>query len=426
MKVLIIGGGGREHAMAWQIAQSPHITQLFVAPGNAGTQLETKVDNVNIDSNDIPALIDFAKKQAITLTIVGPEAPLATGIVDQFEGAHLACFGPTRAAAQLESSKAYSKDFMKRHAIPSADYQSFTAYEAAAHYISQQNMPIVIKADGLAAGKGVVIAHSEHEALQTARQFLAGECLSGAGHQIVVEEYLVGEEASFIAVCDGEHVLALASSQDHKARDNNDQGPNTGGMGAYSPAPCVSAELHERIMQEVMYPTVQGLAAEGISYRGFLYAGLMLLPDGQLRVLEFNCRLGDPETQVLMLRLKSNLAEICSAAMRSELDRIALQWDPRTALGVVMAAGGYPQQYDTGDVITGLEQIQGPHIKVFHAGTKLTADQQVLTQGGRVLCVTALGDNVQQAQQQAYAAVHKVQWRNAYYRTDIGYRALSV
>ena len=425
MNVLIVGSGGREHAMAWQVTQFHPIKHVFVAPGNAGTALETNVTNVDIAVTDIKALINFATQEKIDLTIIGPEAPLAVGIVDQFEQAGLACFGPNQQAAQLEASKAFSKHFMARHHIPTARYQTFTDYQQAADYINQQSTPLVIKADGLAAGKGVVIAQTKEEALTTAQRMLTGETLSGAGTQIVVEEFLAGEEISFIAVCDGEHVLPLATSQDHKARDNGDQGPNTGGMGAYSPAPCVNTNIHEKIMQQVIHPTLNGLAADGIVYKGFLYAGLMLLPNGELRVLEFNCRLGDPETEPLMMRLKTSLAVICLAAVKGQLNHIQCQWDQRTALGVVMAAGGYPLEYQRGDVITGLDQVEDSNLKVFHAGTVLNQKNQVLTNGGRILCVTALGDTVTNAQQAAYMAVKKIHWQKVYFRTDIGYRAIT-
>ena len=420
MKVMIIGGGGREHAMAWQIAQFKTIEKVWVAPGNAGTAQEAKIENVAIAVTDIKALIAHAQQHRIDLTLIGPEAPLAAGIVDQFTEQNLNCFGPTQQAAQLEASKAYSKDFMQQHGIPTARYQNFTDYTQAAEYIKQQPLPIVVKAAGLAAGKGVVIAHTHQQALNTAEEMLSGNAFDGAGREIVVEEFLQGEEASFIAVCDGQQALALASSQDHKARDDGDQGPNTGGMGAYSPAPCVTPEIHDRIMTEVIQPTLQGMVEQGTPYRGFLYAGLMLLPNGELRVLEFNCRLGDPETQPLMMRLKTNLAEICLAAIQGTLQQSVLQWEARTALGVVMAAGGYPQQYQTGDVITGLDTINDFNVKVFHAGTKLDEAQQIQTNGGRVLCVTALGETLSSAQAAAYRTVKQIHWPHAFFRTDIG------
>jgi phosphoribosylamine--glycine ligase len=424
MKVLIVGGGGREHALAWKAAQSPKVSQVFVAPGNAGTALEPRTRNIAIAAGDVPALLEFAREQAVDLTIVGPEAPLVAGIVDAFEDAGLRCFGPSRAAARLEASKAFSKDFLQRHRIPTAHYRTFTDAGAAADYIRRHAMPIVIKADGLAAGKGVVIAHSEAEAIAAVGQMLSGDAFGEAGRQVVIEEFLQGEEASFIVIADGEQALVMASSQDHKARDDQDRGPNTGGMGAYSPAPVISDELHEHILRTVIHPTLQGMAAEGHRYRGFLYAGLMIMADGTAKVLEYNCRFGDPETQPIMLRLQSDLIELCEAALDGRLDRMTPRWDPRVALGVVMAAGGYPQAYRKGDVITGLPAQDSNTLKVFHAGTARQGDR-IVTSGGRVLCVTALAENVALAQQNAYALVRRIDWNDVYYRSDIGYRAIA-
>lgn len=419
MKILIIGNGGREHALAWKAAQSPLVTQVFVAPGNAGTALEPSVENINIPSTDVATLAQFAEEQAIGLTIVGPEAALAAGIVDYFQNAELPIFGPTQAAAQLESSKKFSKDFMAKHHIPTAQYASFTDNKAAKNYVEQQGVPIVIKADGLAAGKGVVVATSMSQALQAIDAMLQEK----AGERIVIEEFLTGEEASFIVMVDGEHILPLATSQDHKTRDNGDQGPNTGGMGAYSPAPIITPALHELIMKKIIAPTVKGMAASGIPYTGFLYAGLMISSKGEPKVLEFNCRLGDPETQPLMLRLKSDLIELCLLAINKKLNQTQALWDKRAALGVVLATKGYPQQYPTGEIIHGLPATAASDVKIFHAGTAL-AQNQIVTAGGRVLCVTALGDNVSQAQMKAYQAAKNIQWNNIYYRTDIGYRAI--
>ena len=381
MKVLIIGNGGREHALAWKVARDSNVTHVYVAPGNAGTASEHNVSNVNIDVLAIPELVAFAQQEKIDLTIVGPEAPLVAGVVDQFAAAGLTIFGPTRAAAQLEGSKAFSKDFLARHNIPTAAYQNFTDVEAAKAYVRQQGAPIVIKADGLAAGKGVILAQSEAEAFAAIDHMLAGNAFGEAGHRVVIEEFLVGEEASFIVMVDGEHILPLATSQDHKARDNGDKGPNTGGMGAYSPAPVVTPDIHQRAMQEVIIPTVQGMSREGTPYTGFLYAGLMIDAEGTPKVLEFNCRFGDPETQPVLMRLQSSLVELCLAATRGELDNVEAQWDSRPALGVVMAAGGYPEAYHKGDEIIGIEQVS--NAKVFQAGTRLE-DGKTVTNGGRV------------------------------------------
>lgn len=423
MKVLIVGGGGREHALAWKAAQSPKVETVFVAPGNAGTLAEPKVENRPIAAEDIPGLLAFAKERAIDLTIVGPEAPLVAGIVDEFRAAGLKCFGPTRLAAQLEGSKAFCKDFLARHGIPTAEYQTFTAVDEAVAYIRRKGAPIVIKADGLAAGKGVVIAQSEHEAVDAVTDMLSGNAFGSAGHRVVVEEFLRGEEASFIVMANGLDVLPMATSQDHKARDDGDKGPNTGGMGAYSPAPVVTPEIHDRIMKEVIEPTLRGMAADGIPYSGFLYAGVMITPDGTPKVLEFNCRFGDPETQPIMMRLKSNLVDLCLGAVEGRLSRVSAEWDERAALGVVLAAGGYPFDYDKGDEIEGLPEREGADTKVFHAGTA-RSDGKIVTAGGRVLCVCALGESVLEAQRKAYEQVREIRWENMYYRTDIGYRAI--
>ncbi|MBP1148209.1 phosphoribosylamine--glycine ligase [Methylocaldum sp. RMAD-M] len=423
MKVLIVGGGGREHALAWKAAQSPKVETVFVAPGNAGTLAEPKVENRPIAAEDIPGLLAFAKERAIDLTIVGPEAPLVAGIVDEFRAAGLKCFGPTRLAAQLEGSKAFCKDFLARHGIPTAEYQTFTAVDEAVAYIRRKGAPIVIKADGLAAGKGVVIAQSEHEAVDAVTDMLSGNAFGSAGHRVVVEEFLRGEEASFIVMANGLDVLPMATSQDHKARDDGDKGPNTGGMGAYSPAPVVTPEIHDRIMKEVIEPTLRGMAADGIPYSGFLYAGVMITPDGTPKVLEFNCRFGDPETQPIMMRLKSNLVDLCLGAVEGRLSRVSAEWDERAALGVVLAAGGYPFDYDKGDEIEGLPEREGADTKVFHAGTA-RSDGKIVTAGGRVLCVCALGESVLEAQRKAYEKVREIRWENMYYRTDIGYRAI--
>ena len=423
MKVLIIGGGGREHALAWKTAQSSRVEKVFVAPGNAGTALETKVENVPIAADAVADLVGFARDNAVGLTIVGPEAPLVAGVVDAFQAAGLRCFGPNRAAAQLEGSKAFAKDFLARHRIPTAAYRNFTDVDAAIDYIREQGAPIVVKADGLAAGKGVILAQTEDEAVAAVRDMLAGNAFGEAGHRVVIEELLQGEEASFIVMVDGRHILPMATSQDHKARDNGDRGPNTGGMGAYSPAPVVTAAVHARIMREVIEPTVRGMAADGTPYTGFLYAGLMIGLDGTPRVLEFNCRFGDPETQPIMMRLRSDLTTLCDAALDGKLDQIKAQWDPRPALGVVLAADGYPGDYHKGDVISGLP-AETADAKVFHAGTA-PKDGEIVTAGGRVLCACALGDTVYKAKLRAYDLVHQIRWDGVYYRTDIGYRAVA-
>ncbi|AIR69699.1 phosphoribosylamine--glycine ligase [Dickeya fangzhongdai] len=424
MNILIIGNGGREHALAWKAAQSPLADKVYVAPGNAGTALEPTLENVNIAATDIPALLDFARQNAIGLTIVGPEAPLVIGVVDAFRAAGLNIFGPTQAAAQLEGSKAFTKDFLARQHIPTAEYQNFTDIEPALAYIRRKGAPIVIKADGLAAGKGVIVAMTLEEAENAATDMLAGNAFGDAGHRIVVEDFLDGEEASFIVMVDGEHVLPMATSQDHKRVGDKDTGPNTGGMGAYSPAPVVTDEVHQRVMDQIIWPTVRGMAAEGNVYTGFLYAGLMISPDGQPKVIEFNCRFGDPETQPIMLRLKSDLVELCLAACDGKLDEKTSDWDARPSLGVVLAAGGYPADYRNGDVISGLPTQDAADGKVFHAGTKLNGDD-VVTNGGRVLCVTALGHSVAEAQQRAYELAKPIGWEGSFCRSDIGYRAIA-
>ncbi len=424
MKVLVIGGGGREHALAWKAAQSADVTQVFVAPGNAGTALEPKLTNVAIDPLDFQALAALVEKEGIELTLVGPEVPLVVGIVDDFTARGFTIFGPSKAAAQLEGSKAFTKDFLARHQIPTADYQVFTEVEPALAYLAEKGAPIVIKADGLAAGKGVIVAMTDAEAEAAVRDILAGNAFGEAGSRVVIEEFLEGEEASFIVMVDGKNILPMATSQDHKRVGDGDTGPNTGGMGAYSPAPVVTAEVHQRVMQEVIRPTVEGMAAEGMPYTGFLYAGLMINQKGEPKVIEYNCRFGDPETQPIMMRLNTDLVSLCLAATRGQLDQVSAEWDPRPCIGVVMAAGGYPGSYAKGKPILGLEKVTHPDCKVFHAGTA-SENQQTVTQGGRVLCVTALGENLRQAQTQAYQAVEKIQWEGAFYRKDIGYRALA-
>jgi len=424
MKVLVIGGGGREHALAWKAAQSPKVDIVYVAPGNAGTAREAGLENIAIEATDMDALLAFARENHIDLTLVGPETPLVMGVVDAFRAAGLRCFGPTKDAAQLEGSKAFTKDFLTRHHIPTAAYGNFTDIDSAVAYIRQQGAPIVVKADGLAAGKGVILAQSEEEAVTAVKDMLAGNAFGDAGHRVVVEEFLQGEEASFIVMVDGEHILPLATSQDHKARDEGDSGPNTGGMGAYSPAPVVTDAIHTRVMREVIEPTVRGMAAEGHPYTGFLYAGLMIDVHGTPKVLEYNCRFGDPETQPIMMRLKSDLVSLCNAALDGELDQIEAEWDPRIALGVVLAAGGYPGEYHKGDVIQGLEQTDSAQTKVFHAGTA-EKNGQLVTHGGRVLCAVALDDSVQAAQQRAYQLVEKIHWDGVYFRRDIGHQAIA-
>ena len=422
MKILVVGGGGREHALAWKLAQSARVDQVLVAPGNAGTALEPKSRNVAVVAEDIDGLLALARDEAVDLTVVGPEAPLVAGLVDVFSANGMRCFGPSAAAARLEGSKAFAKDFLARHRIPSAAYQTFNDADSARAYIRDQGAPIVVKASGLAAGKGVFVAHTTAEAEQVALDMLSGHSFGPAGQTIVVEEFLRGEEISFIAMVDGEHILPLATSQDHKARDVGDTGPNTGGMGAYSPA-MVSDDVHERIMNTVMHPAVRGLRADGSPYTGFLYAGLMIGDDGTPRVLEFNCRFGDPETQPILFRLQSDLLALCEAALDGELAKCVTEWDPRAALGVVMAASGYPESYRKGDPIHGLpDPLTAGDSKIFHAGTSLD-NGRVLTAGGRVLCAVALGESVSEAQQQAYALVERISWEDHYYREDIGYRA---
>lgn len=422
MNVLVIGNGGREHALSWRIAQSTLVDRVFCAPGNAGTQLEPRVENVNLGVGDFDALVAFAEEHNVELTVVGPEAPLVDGIVDHFDQSNLRCFGPTRRAAQLEGSKTFTKAFLSRHGIATAAYADFTDIHSAEDYIRKQPLPLVIKADGLAAGKGVVIATTADEAIDAAQGMLSGTAFGAAGRRIVIEEFLAGEEASFIVMVDGEHVLPLASSQDHKARDNGDRGPNTGGMGAYSPAPAVDHEMHARIMAEIIEPTVKGLASEDLPFVGFLYAGLMIGPDGTPKVLEFNCRAGDPETQPIMLRLQSDIVTLFDAALAGRLHDVQAEWDDRVALGVVLAAGGYPNKYAQGDIISGLEN-EFPDTKVFHAGTRYETSN-IVTAGGRVLCACALGDNALEAQAAAYARVAEISWDGMQYRTDIGYRAI--
>lgn len=425
MRVLVIGGGGREHALAWKLAQSPRVTELFVAPGNGGTALNPKFKNVNI--SDVVALREWAQQEKITLTVVGPEAPLAAGVVDEFRAHGLKIFGPTQKAAQLESSKAFSKNFMKRHGIPTAAFDTFTDVAAAKAYIDQLGAPIVVKADGLAAGKGVVVAETVEQAYEAVEDMLLDNrygAVHNAGEaRVVIEEFLVGEEASFIVMSDGKNVVAMATSQDHKRLRDGDQGPNTGGMGAYSPAPVVTADVHARAMREIILPTVRGMERDGILFTGFLYAGLMIDENGQPKTLEFNCRMGDPETQPIMMRLKSDLYEVFVAAVDGKLDKVELEWDRRVALGVVMAAGGYPEAPRKGDAIQGLPETELDDAMVFHAGTVLE-DGVVKTSGGRVLCVTALGDNVKQAQQRAYEVASWIHFDGEQYRKDIGYRAI--
>ncbi|MFC7779994.1 phosphoribosylamine--glycine ligase [Pantoea sp. GbtcB22] len=424
MKILVIGNGGREHALAWKAAQSPLAETVFVAPGNAGTALEPALQNVAISATDVPALLAFAQQEKIDLTIVGPEAPLVIGVVDAFRAAGLKIFGPTQAAAQLEGSKAFTKDFLARQQIPTAEYQNFTEVEPALAYLHEKGAPIVIKADGLAAGKGVIVAMELAEAEAAVQDMLAGNAFGDAGHRIVIEEFLDGEEASFIVMVDGNNVLPMATSQDHKRVGDGDTGPNTGGMGAYSPAPVVTDEIHQRVMDQIIWPTVNGMKAEGNIYTGFLYAGLMIDKAGQPKVIEFNCRFGDPETQPIMLRLQSDLVALCLAATDGKLDQQTSQWDPRPSLGVVLAAGGYPGDYNTGDQIHGLPLEEVPDGKVFHAGTTMK-DDLVVTNGGRVLCVTALGDDVAAAQKNAYALAQHISWDGSFCRRDIGYRAIN-
>lgn len=423
MNVLIIGSGGREHALGWKVAQNPMVDTVYIAPGNAGTAQEVKLKNINIDAEDIAGLVEFATQKQIQLTIVGPEAPLVLGVVDAFRAAQLPIFGPTQAAAQLEGSKAFTKDFLARHRIPTGAYATFTDVELALDYVRQQGAPIVVKADGLAAGKGVIVAMTLEEAEAAIKDMLADNAFGEAGSRVVIEEFLEGEEASFIVMVDGKNVLAMATSQDHKRVGDQDTGPNTGGMGAYSPAPVVTPTIHERILTEVIYPTVQGMADEGNPYTGFLYAGLMIDSDGTPKVIEYNCRFGDPETQPIMMRMQSDLVELCLAAIDGKLDQMESKWAPQAAIGIVLAAGGYPADYSKGDIITlPTQQVEGE--KIFHAGTSYNSASEIVTNGGRVLCATALGDTVLEAQQRAYSLAKQVSWNGMFYRHDIGYRAI--
>ena len=423
MKILVIGNGGREHALVWKFAQSPCVTEILAAPGNAGTAMEPGTRNVAVAANDLDGLLNLAQSEGVDLTVVGPEQPLVDGVVDRFEAAGLKCFGPRAAAARLEGSKAFTKAFLARHNIPTAAYETFDEPDPALAYIRSRTLPIVIKADGLAAGKGVIIAETYEQAERTVRGMLQQRTFGEAGATVVVEDFLRGEEASFIAVVDDTRIVPLASSQDHKTRDEGDRGPNTGGMGAYSPAPVLTPELHRRVMDEIMIPTVTGMSAEGMAYRGFLYAGLMIDPDGKPGVLEYNCRFGDPETQPVLARMRSDLTELCLAAFDGSLDSIEVEWDPRAALGVVLASGGYPGSYETGAPITGLDTDSGNDALVFHAGTR-EDDGNIVTSGGRVLCVVGLGDTVATAADLAYSSAARIHWKDIYYRRDIGYRAI--
>lgn len=424
MRVLIIGAGGREHALGWKAAQNPNVETVFIAPGNAGTALEPKLENVAINVEDIASLVAFAKEKAIELTIVGPEGPLVIGVVDAFREAGLPIFGPTKAAAQLEGSKAFTKDFLARHDIPTGYYSNFTEIEPALAYVREQGAPIVVKADGLAAGKGVIVAMTLKEAEDAIKDMLSDNVFGEAGSRVVIEEFLEGEEASFIVMVDGASVLPMATSQDHKRVGDKDTGPNTGGMGAYSPAPVVTPEIHNRILEEVIYPTVRGMDAEGAPYTGFLYAGLMIDADGTPKVIEYNCRFGDPETQPIMMRMESDLVELCLMAIDEKLDEAESKWDPRASIGVVLAAGGYPADYAKGDIISlPTTEVEGQ--KIFHAGTKNNDVGDVVTNGGRVLCATALGNTVLEAQERAYELTKQVSWNGMFHRNDIGYRAIA-
>jgi len=434
MKILMVGNGGREHALAWKLTQSPRVQKVYVTIGNGGTAIEEGLENIDIKPTEISALIDFVKNNEVEFTVVGPEVPLSMGIVDAFQEAGLKIFGPTKQAAQLETSKQYAKDFMTRHQIPTAFYENFngTQLNEALDFLKKYPAPIVIKADGLAAGKGVVVALTDEEAAQTVKQMLGNE--NNPNMKIVIEEFLVGEEASFIVLCDGHNILPLATSQDHKRLLNGDLGPNTGGMGAYSPAPVVTPQIHAKIMQKIIKPTIAGLEKEGIHYTGFLYAGVMINDSGDVKTLEFNCRMGDPETQPILYRLKSDLTKVIEAALVGKLNEIELDWDRRTALGVVIAAKNYPNTPQIGNVITGLEH-QSFHpltindfeeVKIFHAGTVSTNDNKIVTNGGRVLCVTTLGDNVKVAQKKAYQAITEIHFEGMQYRTDIGHRATKI
>ena len=420
MKVLVIGSGGREHALAWQCASFNIVEHVFVAPGNAGTALEEKISNIEIESNEIATLIEFAINKTIDITIVGPEAPLVAGIVDDFQAHNLAIFGPTQAASKLEGSKAFCKDFLNRNDIPTAFYEVFTEQEKAISYVKEKGVPIVIKADGLAAGKGVIIAKTEQEATEAIEDMLKGNRFGDAGSRVVIEEFLAGEEASFIVMVDGKNVLPMATSQDHKARDNGDKGPNTGGMGAYSPAPVVNPSVFEYVMKSIIQKTVDAMSAEGSPYTGFLYAGLMI-NNGKAKVLEYNCRFGDPETQPIMMRLKSNLAQLCLLATKGKLNETHIEWDERVSLGVVLAANGYPNDYKKGEKI--IVPADSEDAKIFHAGTKLESNN-IVSNGGRVLCATAIGSSIQEVQKRAYELIDRVDWHGSYYRTDIGFKAL--
>ncbi|MBQ8976074.1 MAG: phosphoribosylamine--glycine ligase [Succinivibrionaceae bacterium] len=424
MKVLVIGNGGREHALTWKAAQSDLVSEVFVAPGNPGTALEPKTKNVNIGVCDIDALADFAEKEKIDLTIVGPEAPLVAGIVDEFKKRNLKIFGPTKAAAQLEGSKSFTKDFLMRHNIPTAKYKNFTDVNEALSYLDSVEIPVVVKADGLAAGKGVIVAQTRQEAKDAVKDMLSGNAFGEAGCKVVIEDFLSGEEASFIVMVDGKNVLPMATSQDHKRVGDGDQGPNTGGMGAYSPAPVVTKTVYDRVMEQIIYPTVKGMAAENNEYVGFLYAGLMIDDAGNPKVIEFNCRFGDPETQPIMMRMKSDLVELCDAACDGKLDTKTCEYDERPAVGVVLAAEGYPQSPRKGDVISGLESVAEPGSKIFQAGTKQT-DGKIVTSGGRVLCATALGSDIKEARDNAYKLAETVSWNGMFYRNDIAYRAIA-
>jgi len=420
MKVLVVGSGGREHALAWQCASFNIVEHVFVAPGNAGTSLEEKISNIEIESSEIEALIEFAINEAIDITIVGPEAPLIAGIVDDFRAHGLNIFGPTQAASQLEGSKVFCKDFLNRNDIPTAFYEVFTEHERAISYVKEKGVPIVIKADGLAAGKGVIVAKTEQEAFEAIDEMLKSNRFGVAGSRVVIEEFLVGEEASFIVMVDGKNVSPMATSQDHKARDNADKGPNTGGMGAYSPAPVVNPSIFDDVMKNIIQKTVDAMSAEGSPYTGFLYAGLMI-NNGKAKVLEYNCRFGDPETQPIMMRLKSNLAQLCLLATQGKLDEATIEWDERISLGVVLAANGYPNDYKKGEKI--IVPVDSGDAKIFHAGTKLESNN-IVSDGGRVLCATALGSSIQEVQKRAYELVDRVDWHGSYYRTDIGFKAL--
>lgn len=424
INVLVIGNGGREHALGWKVAQSPLVNKVYVAPGNAGTFSEPLLENVPIETCDISGLLNFAQNENVGLTIVGPEAPLVMGIVDTFRSAGQIIFGPTQMAARLEGSKIFTKKFLNRHSIPTAAHQDFTDQEAALNYVKEKGTPIVIKADGLAAGKGVVVAMSQAEAQSAIKEMLSGNAFGKAGHRVVIEEFLEGEEASFIVMVDGENVLPMATSQDHKKAYDGDKGPNTGGMGAYSPAPVITDKVYENVMQKIILPTVQGMAAEGNKYTGFLYAGLMISKNGEPKVIEFNCRFGDPETQPMMLRMRSDLVELCLAATKGRLNEKNVIWDERCALGVVLASQGYPGEYERGHIISGLPYKERSEEKIFHSGTTLNEKNRVVTSGGRVLCLTVLGDDILEARKRAYELTKNFKWAGCFFRKDIGYRAI--